>query len=97
MDLMRANGHDPCVVVQTSPGHLPAWIHLRSSPLEPALATAVMAVLVLTLQSLISGATPVVELITEISVGAAAYTTVIALLSGRRLLVDLEGFLPSHG
>ena len=41
MDLMRANGHDPCVVVQTSPGHLPAWIHLRSSPLEPALATAV--------------------------------------------------------
>jgi hypothetical protein len=41
MDLMRANGHDPCVVVQTSPGHLQAWIYLRSSPLEPALATAV--------------------------------------------------------
>jgi hypothetical protein len=41
MDLMRANGHDPCVVVQTSPGHLQAWIHLSSSPLEPAVATAV--------------------------------------------------------
>jgi hypothetical protein len=40
VDLMRANGHDPCVVVQTSPGHLQAWVHLSSSPLEPALATA---------------------------------------------------------
>jgi len=40
VDLMRANGHDPCVVVQTSPGHLQAWIRLRSSPLEPAVATA---------------------------------------------------------
>ena len=40
MDLMRANGHDPCVVVQTSPGHLQAWIRLSSSPLEPVLATA---------------------------------------------------------
>jgi hypothetical protein len=26
MDLMRANGHNPCVVVQTSPGHMQAWI-----------------------------------------------------------------------
>jgi hypothetical protein len=40
IDLMRANGHAPCVVVQTSPGHLQAWIRLSSSPLEPALATA---------------------------------------------------------
>jgi hypothetical protein len=40
MDLMRANGHDPCVVLQTSPGHLQAWIHLSSSPLEPTMATA---------------------------------------------------------
>jgi hypothetical protein len=40
MDLMRANGHDPCVVVQSSPGHLQAWIHLSSSPLESAVATA---------------------------------------------------------
>jgi hypothetical protein len=43
---MCANGHDPCVVLQTSPGHgtcvphLQAWIHLSPSPLEPAVATA---------------------------------------------------------
>ena len=37
---MSANGHDPCVVVQTSPGHLQAWIRLSPSPLEPAVATA---------------------------------------------------------
>lgn len=37
---MRAQGHDPCVVLQTSPGHLQAWIHLSNSPLEPAVATA---------------------------------------------------------
>jgi len=41
VDLMRANGHDPCVVVQTSPGHLQAWIRIRTSPVEPAVATAV--------------------------------------------------------
>jgi hypothetical protein len=38
---MRANGHDPCVVLQTSPGHLQAWVRLRTAPLEPELATAV--------------------------------------------------------
>ena len=37
---MRAHGHDPCVVLQTSPGHLQAWIGLSASPLEPAVATA---------------------------------------------------------
>jgi RepB DNA-primase from phage plasmid len=37
---MRAQGHDPCVVLQTSPGHLQAWIRLRTAPLEPAVATA---------------------------------------------------------
>jgi RepB DNA-primase from phage plasmid len=41
VDLMRANGHDPCVVVQTSPGHLQAWIRISTSPVEPAVATAV--------------------------------------------------------
>src|SRR5438445_8670552 len=41
IERMRANGHDPCVVLQTSPGHLQAWIHLSTSPLEPAVATAV--------------------------------------------------------
>jgi hypothetical protein len=37
---MCANGHDPCVVLQTSPGHLQAWIRLSVLPLEPAVATA---------------------------------------------------------
>jgi hypothetical protein len=37
---MRAHGHDPCVVVQTSPAHLQAWIRLSTSPLEPAVASA---------------------------------------------------------
>lgn len=37
---MRAHGHDPCVVLQTSPGHLQAWIHLSHTPLKPSLATA---------------------------------------------------------
>ena len=41
IESMRANGHDPCVVLQTSPGHLQAWIHLSTSPLEPAVATAI--------------------------------------------------------
>jgi len=41
VDLMRANGHDPCVVVQTSPGNLQAWIHISTFPVEPVVATAV--------------------------------------------------------
>lgn len=40
IDDMRAHGHDPCVVLQTSLGHLQAWIRLSTSPLEPAVATA---------------------------------------------------------
>jgi hypothetical protein len=40
IDRMRANGHDPCVVLQTSPGHLQAWIRISTSPLQPAVATA---------------------------------------------------------
>ena len=38
---MRDNGHDPCVVLQTSPRHLQAWIHVSTSPLQPAIATAI--------------------------------------------------------
>src|SRR5215831_6199106 len=38
---MRAHGHAPCVVLQTSPGHLQAWLRLRAAPLAPAVATAV--------------------------------------------------------
>jgi RepB DNA-primase from phage plasmid len=37
---MRAHGHEPCVVLQTSPGHLQTWLRLSPTPLEPALATA---------------------------------------------------------
>jgi hypothetical protein len=40
VEAMRANGHDPCVMLQTSPGHLQAWVRLSASPLEPAVATA---------------------------------------------------------
>jgi hypothetical protein len=40
IETMRTQGHDPCVVVQTSPGHLQAWVYLSASPLEPAVATA---------------------------------------------------------
>ncbi len=38
---MRANGHQPCVVLQTSPGNLQAWVRVGPTPLEPALATAI--------------------------------------------------------
>ena len=40
LDRMRADGLTPCVVLQTSPGHLQAWIHLSTTPLEPAVASA---------------------------------------------------------
>jgi len=39
-ETMRAHGHTPCVVLQTSPGHLQAWVCLSTGPLEPAVATA---------------------------------------------------------
>ncbi len=38
---MQAQGHQPCVVLQTSPGHLQAWIRVSATPLEPAVATAI--------------------------------------------------------
>jgi len=41
LEAMRANGHDPCVVLQTSPGNLQAWIHVSATPLEPAVATTI--------------------------------------------------------
>ncbi len=39
LDTMRAHGHQPCVVVETSPGHLQAWIQVSAQPLQPAVAT----------------------------------------------------------
>jgi hypothetical protein len=37
---MRAHGHNPCVVVQTSPARLQAWIRLSTSTLPPSVASA---------------------------------------------------------
>lgn len=41
LESMRANGHEPCVVLQTSPANLQAWVQVSRTPLEPAVATAV--------------------------------------------------------
>ena len=41
LETMWANGHEPCVVLQTSPGHLQAWIHVSTLPLQPAVANAI--------------------------------------------------------
>lgn len=38
---MRRNGHHPCLVLQTSPGRLQAWIHVSLAALEPCVATTV--------------------------------------------------------
>jgi hypothetical protein len=38
---MRTQGHQPCAVVETSPGHLQAWVHVSTQALLPAVATAV--------------------------------------------------------
>lgn len=37
---MSAQGHEPCVALQTSLGHLQAWVHVSHTPLPPALASA---------------------------------------------------------
>ena len=36
---LRAQGHEPCVVVETSPGRWQAWIRVSAAPLVPTLAT----------------------------------------------------------
>ena len=38
---MRAQGHQPCAVVETSPGHLQAWVHVSTRPLPPVMASAI--------------------------------------------------------
>jgi hypothetical protein len=38
---MRDHGHHPCLVLQTSPGHLQAWVHVSTSSLEPFIATTI--------------------------------------------------------
>lgn len=36
---MRSDGVAPCVVLQTSPGNLQAWVHVSSTPLQPSAAS----------------------------------------------------------
>jgi hypothetical protein len=38
---LREQGHEPCVVVETSPGRWQAWIRVSPAPLLPALATRI--------------------------------------------------------
>jgi hypothetical protein len=38
---MRRHGHDPCLVLETSPGHLQAWVQVCNCGLEAFVATAV--------------------------------------------------------
>ena len=32
LEEMRAHGHEPCVLLQTSPGHLQAWVRVSVTP-----------------------------------------------------------------
>ena len=41
IETMRSDGLAPCVVLQTSPGNLQVWMHVSSTPLEPAVANSV--------------------------------------------------------
>src|SRR5215469_310800 len=41
LPLMRDHGHEPCVVLQTSPGHLQAWIRVSLTPLQPVVAALI--------------------------------------------------------
>jgi hypothetical protein len=38
---MRAAGHEPCVVLQTSPGNLQAWVRVSSTPIRAAVASQI--------------------------------------------------------
>jgi hypothetical protein len=40
-ETMRRNGHEPCVVLQTSPGNLQAWVQVSTVPIPPAIASLV--------------------------------------------------------
>ena len=41
VDAMRTNGHEPCVILQTSPGNLQAWVQVSATPIEPRVASGV--------------------------------------------------------
>jgi hypothetical protein len=38
---MRAAGHEPCVVLQTSPGNLQAWVQVSATPIPAAVASQI--------------------------------------------------------
>ena len=38
---MRAAGHEPCVVLQTSPGNLQAWVQVSATPIRAAVASQI--------------------------------------------------------
>ncbi|MBV8903103.1 MAG: hypothetical protein JOZ22_05655 [Acidobacteriia bacterium] len=41
LDAMFDNGHEPCVVTETSPGRFQAWVRISMTPLPFATATAI--------------------------------------------------------
>jgi hypothetical protein len=41
LETMRDNGHEPCVVLQTSPGNLQAWVQVSTAPIDPTVASYV--------------------------------------------------------
>jgi DNA primase RepB-like protein len=41
IETMRVNGHQPCVVLQSSPGNLQVWVHVSATPLPPTVASSV--------------------------------------------------------
>jgi DNA primase RepB-like protein len=41
VEAMRAAGHEPCVVLQTSPGNLQAWVQVSATPIEAAIASQI--------------------------------------------------------
>jgi hypothetical protein len=41
LNTMRANGHQPCVLIETSPGNFQAWVRVSTQPLEPAVASEI--------------------------------------------------------
>ena len=41
VEQMRRNGHHPCLVLETSPGHLQAWVQVSMAAVEPCIATTV--------------------------------------------------------
>jgi hypothetical protein len=41
LEEMCAHGHEPCVLLQTSPGHLQAWVRVSVTPLDPIIASTI--------------------------------------------------------